>query len=403
MSDYFKGVTFPWQEVTPSDDAIVRRAILPDRCLSGCELTYSGYTLTMAAGSMIVCGRQFKHTAAQNWAITGATSGYARLLLAIDVTKASTEDAFEQIVTSIEYASAVNGFSVLRQDDINGTGTIYQVGICVVALGTGGIARIVSSLTRGNLGSDDVGAVPTTRKVNGKALSADITLSASDVGAAPVDSVGTNKVFKKLTDIGITAFPTTMSIVASKMPNNSTLILDSRDIVSGGANEISDLGVVNAGTYIIMRGNTTSRVQLLHIYGSASGETSFIQVGNYAVTPNIVSWVRALDNSDSNYGTASANNGYHTAYFTRIGRFASCTLLPQTTNATPVYSEDIIIPSGYYPAEQATFNIYSDVSKNAGGDGSALVRVYTNGVLRVYATHGISVAESSKTYCWVTA
>lgn len=33
--------------------------------------------------------------------------------------------------------------------------------------------------------ASDVGAVPTTRKVNGKALSADITLSASDVGARP--------------------------------------------------------------------------------------------------------------------------------------------------------------------------------------------------------------------------
>lgn len=33
--------------------------------------------------------------------------------------------------------------------------------------------------------ASEVGAVPTTRKVNGKALSADITLSASDVGALP--------------------------------------------------------------------------------------------------------------------------------------------------------------------------------------------------------------------------
>ena len=33
--------------------------------------------------------------------------------------------------------------------------------------------------------ASEVGAVPTTRKVNGKALSSDITLSASDVGAVP--------------------------------------------------------------------------------------------------------------------------------------------------------------------------------------------------------------------------
>lgn len=35
------------------------------------------------------------------------------------------------------------------------------------------------------LAAGDVGAVPTTRKVNNKALSADISLSAADVGAVP--------------------------------------------------------------------------------------------------------------------------------------------------------------------------------------------------------------------------
>jgi hypothetical protein len=35
------------------------------------------------------------------------------------------------------------------------------------------------------LSASDVGAVPTTRKVNNKALSADISLTAADVGAVP--------------------------------------------------------------------------------------------------------------------------------------------------------------------------------------------------------------------------
>ena len=36
------------------------------------------------------------------------------------------------------------------------------------------------------LAAGDVGAVPTSRKVNGKALSADVSLTASDVGALPL-------------------------------------------------------------------------------------------------------------------------------------------------------------------------------------------------------------------------
>ena len=186
MSEYFKGVTFPLQEITPSDDAIVRRSILPDRRLSGCELTYSGYTLTMSPGSMLVCGRQFRHTAAQSWAVTGAASGYARLLLTIDVTKASMQDVFEQIYTSIEYASTDNGFSPLRMDDINATGTIYQISVCVLALNANGISQIVDQMN-----SNQVGAVPTTRTVNGRPLSEDIMLSATDVGAAPAGAVWT--------------------------------------------------------------------------------------------------------------------------------------------------------------------------------------------------------------------
>lgn len=148
MSVNFTGITFANQKVSPSDDAIVRRAILPDGILTGCDLSYSGSTLTMAAGQLMVCGRQIRHPAAHNWAIVDATSGYARLLLTIDLTRTSTKDAFEQVVDTIEYASAVDGFPELEQTDINGYGSRYQVAVCVVSLGTGGISGIVSKLEK---------------------------------------------------------------------------------------------------------------------------------------------------------------------------------------------------------------------------------------------------------------
>lgn len=163
----FSGVTFPFQAVTPSDDAIIRRRILADSILSGCEFSYSGSTLTMAAGQLIACGRQFRHSLSENWAVTGATSGFARLLLTIDTTKASTKTAFDQINTAIEYATAANGFPALTQADINEAGTIYQVVLCVVSLGAGGITGIVSKLNASSL----VGAV--------SMLTATATLSAS--------------------------------------------------------------------------------------------------------------------------------------------------------------------------------------------------------------------------------
>ena len=130
--------------------------------------------------------------------------------------------------------------------------------------------------------AEEVGARPSTW-----------TPTAEQVGAAPASSVGTNKVFNKLTDIGITTFPTTMKTVANSMPANSTLMLDSRDIVSGGVHEISDLGATWAGMYMFMRGNSNARLSLLHIYGATGSATSYLNYGCYAASNDSVVWLRA--------------------------------------------------------------------------------------------------------------
>ena len=146
MNSYFAGVTFPNQRVTPTADALIHRAILPDGILSGCEVSYSGSTLTMGAGFLIACGREFRHAADQNWAVADAISGYARLILTIDLSRTATENTFDQVVAAIEYAVTEDGFPALIQDDINSTGTVYQVVVCVVSLSVGGITSIVSQL-----------------------------------------------------------------------------------------------------------------------------------------------------------------------------------------------------------------------------------------------------------------
>ena len=146
MSEFYQGVTFANQNVSPVDDAVLRRRLLSDGILTGCALTYSGYTLTMASGYLIACGRQIRRPQAENWAISDATSGYARVLMTIDMTRTSTEEVFDQVNTAIEYATSEDGFPELIQDDINTTGSQYQVVLAVVSLGTGGITGIVSKL-----------------------------------------------------------------------------------------------------------------------------------------------------------------------------------------------------------------------------------------------------------------
>ena len=145
MAD-FSGVTFAKQNVTPADDGLIRRALLSDGILTGCNFSYSGYTLSMRAGALIVCGRQIRHPSAQNWAVVGAKSGYARLVLDIDLTKSSTKELFEQVSTTLEYATDEAGFTELTQEDLNVSGTHYQIALCVVSLGEAGITGIVSQL-----------------------------------------------------------------------------------------------------------------------------------------------------------------------------------------------------------------------------------------------------------------
>lgn len=178
----FTGVTFANQTVTPADDALVRRALLGDGILTGCEFSYSGYTLTMRSGALIVCGRQIRHPSAQNWAVVGAKTGYARLVLDIDLTKSSTAQLFEQVTTSLEYASAEDGFTALTQENINVSGSHYQAALCVVSLGDAGITGIVEQMDAAEGGGGNFSVVggltqPTSPKENMIWVKADIKKS----------------------------------------------------------------------------------------------------------------------------------------------------------------------------------------------------------------------------------
>lgn len=150
----FVGITFPDQKVTPSDDAMVMNAILSDGILHGCGFDYAGFALTMAAGHMVISGRNIQHPAAETVAIDGAASGYARLVLTIDLSKTATIEVFDQIDVAIEYASDPDSFLSLDQSEINVSGIRYQVELCVVSLSSGGITGIVRQLPRVCLRAD---------------------------------------------------------------------------------------------------------------------------------------------------------------------------------------------------------------------------------------------------------
>lgn len=124
------------------------RAAVPDGILSGFTVSYSGATLTVAAGTMIACGRVFSLSDAKSLALTGATSGYARVIVQIDLAGTNSDTAFEQVAFATQYATAADGFAALTQDDVNAGGTLYQVELCRAQLSTSGIAEAELSLPR---------------------------------------------------------------------------------------------------------------------------------------------------------------------------------------------------------------------------------------------------------------
>lgn len=214
MSANFTGVTFPNQKVTPANDAVIRRAIFDDGILTGCDLSYSGSTLTMTAGQLMICGRQIIHPSSQNWAVTEATSGYARLVLTIDVTRTSTKDTFDQVVDEIQYATDANGFADLTTADINATGTRYQVAVCVVSLGPGGITGIASKLDMTEGGG--AGGVLTVTVIPGEL----VTVSHGDKSQTKAANASGVAVFK-----GLTAGAWTVAVTRNGKPTAKTVIV----------------------------------------------------------------------------------------------------------------------------------------------------------------------------------
>ena len=113
------------------------------------------------------------------------------------------------------------------------------------------------------LGASDVGAVPTTRTVNGKALSSDITLSANDVGALPI-SGGT--LTGSLSGQYITGTWLRTTEVSDKAGDFATIDSDGW-IYKRTASEVND---------DIIRGNNISPASIELFPGASAGNGGYI-------------------------------------------------------------------------------------------------------------------------------
>lgn len=138
-----QGITFDNQSVAARDHGALFAGILNDGMIAGCELSFSGSTLSIATGYLIACGRLIRNTAAQSVNVSGS-SGYSQVILTIDVSNGGTF-SFSSV------NAGTPSFPALTQEDINdGVSTTYQMEICVCEMDGSGIASIYSSMGRAN-------------------------------------------------------------------------------------------------------------------------------------------------------------------------------------------------------------------------------------------------------------
>ena len=130
-------------------------------------------------------------------------------------------------------------------------------------------------------------------KVSGKGLS---TNDFTSTYKANLDELmaRSHNIFSSLTEIGITAFPTTMKTVANSMPANSVIVIDTRRVNGSGTDygteTISDWGNSTNGMAFIMKGVTNARVTMMILYGSSESDHGDLTMGNYAVNTDAVNW-----------------------------------------------------------------------------------------------------------------
>lgn len=169
--------------------------------------------------------------------------------------------------------------------------------------------------------ASEVGAVPTTRKVNNKALSSDITLTASDVGAVPTTRTINGK-----------ALSSNITLSASDIGADAFIV----NITSSNGIYISD----KTYSQITTAYNSKRNVFAVH-YGAVY---QLIQINNYGIRFVNFSQMDVEDRMDVIYISASDSISYDEIYYQR--GLISGTNIKTINNQSLLGSGNIEIESG---------------------------------------------------------
>ena len=141
-----RGATFDNQIVKAKYDGALFGYQYGDGSLLGCTISNTATTITIQEGILLVGGRIIANDGALAInLIDPITNGYLRVILQIDLNKTATQTEFEQVEILQQYKATIAEFAALTQEDINGTGKIYQMEIGIYEISSQQIVTVVST------------------------------------------------------------------------------------------------------------------------------------------------------------------------------------------------------------------------------------------------------------------
>lgn len=148
-----KGITFDQQTVTARNDGFVNELVTgsSDVLISSTTPAITSVNvITLYEGYMLIHGRLIHIDGTTNISVTPGsvlTNGVGRLLVHIDTSETSTPLSNPQLDIQEDYATTVQNFRNLTQDDINTTGTVYEAEILRFTVSSGSISSLTTSLS----------------------------------------------------------------------------------------------------------------------------------------------------------------------------------------------------------------------------------------------------------------
>lgn len=128
---------FDDQTITAAGLAAALRAVLTDGPLHGCEIGYSGTTVSIAPGRIILGGYIFRLSAAASVPVPSG-DGTVSIVAALDLSHPSTASSFEQI----ELRAEAGSYTPVQNDLDAGTGNLYELILARVTVSGGAISGV---------------------------------------------------------------------------------------------------------------------------------------------------------------------------------------------------------------------------------------------------------------------